>query len=635
MAKREVGIYFRAHDQASRQMRSLGLSTQTLTRQLMGLAKGGLAMAGIGGGLYGVVRIFRSLTEATMLQEKAERSLAAAVGMSTKHFEDYADAMQKRTVYGNEAILLEMAYGANLGITTDKLREATTAAMGLAERYQIDLRTAMMLVGRASQGQTQMLTRYGIILDDTATQEERFAQLLKIGADSFHLVEEAAATLEGRTQSLSERWGDIKKELGKPFAEAAVSSLERLIAAIEKTGEAVSQTSGFIQQTIEDATKPDVSLMPPAMGREMRRQPPLTLDPHAGPMRLTPSPAQLAEEALRQADIDAVDSLIRQYDPESRQEIMLQQFMRELPPGHTLALDRVVHGPPAPTEIDYEAFMDQLTQRTRDTTTEITSAWRRMSNDMTTSSQEAWDVRRRILEEERKKYEELFGEDSDLVPKWYREQKERLDIDKAIGGPKFMAGLGAGIEKMKLELPTLGKLGADIAETFRDGIVDSLADAVFEAKNLGDAFRELGRSMARMAAQWAMQQAVTTGMNALFAGGAEARVGHGGGRVGSLGTRRWVDSSVFAGAEVGHTGLAPRERPIIARDDEWLLTPEQMRAHRGDVAGERHDPEVRALLRELVDATRQQKLVVDPRPRLSPEDVLGVVADYRSRGGLI
>ncbi|MFA6790681.1 MAG: hypothetical protein WCR65_03825, partial [Parcubacteria group bacterium] len=227
-----------AFDRNSKRARTslydLQKQTASTNAALLRMAKQGLALAGLSGGLYGVVRLGRNMADAAMLQERAERSLSAATGENIEQFKNYASEMQKRTVYGDELILQEMAYGTNLGITTGKLKEAATAAMGLAERYQIDLRTAMMLIGRASQGQTQMLTRYGIVLDDTASQEQRFAQLLKIGAESFHLTEAAAASLEGKARSLGNRWGDVKEKLGAPIADFAISQLEKLVHAIEQ-----------------------------------------------------------------------------------------------------------------------------------------------------------------------------------------------------------------------------------------------------------------------------------------------------------------------------------------------------------------------------------------------------------------
>jgi hypothetical protein len=142
-------------------------------------------------------------------------------------------------------------------------------------------------------------------------------------------------------------------------------------------------------------------------------------------------------------------------------------------------------------------------------------AYRAMAADMDDSARESWAIRRDLLDKERAEYGK-FIEDKALLDQWYGEQKAKLDIgeDKASGS--MWAGMRAGVAEMKRDLPTIGELGADLAETFRDGMVNSLTDAVFEARNLGDALKEVGRGMAKMAFQWAMQQAVTGGMSAIF-----------------------------------------------------------------------------------------------------------------------
>ena len=89
----------------------------------------------------------------------------------------------------------------------------------LAARFRIDLASAMMLVGRASQGQTQLLTRYGIVIDQTLSDQDKFNELLKIGAESFHLAEEQARTAEGTFQQFHNAMSDIAEVIGGPLLE--------------------------------------------------------------------------------------------------------------------------------------------------------------------------------------------------------------------------------------------------------------------------------------------------------------------------------------------------------------------------------------------------------------------------------
>jgi len=124
----QVGLEFIARNKANAQISSFNRSIARMGRQM-------LAIAGVGGGLYAVKRGFDFMTKASMVQEQAERVLMAAVEGSITGFKAYAAEMQKLTIYGDEQILSQMAYAKNLGVTTDKLQEATTAAIGLAAKY--------------------------------------------------------------------------------------------------------------------------------------------------------------------------------------------------------------------------------------------------------------------------------------------------------------------------------------------------------------------------------------------------------------------------------------------------------------------------------------------------------------------
>jgi len=182
--------------------------------------------------------------KAYMEQEKADRLLQAALqktGSFTqtdfKRFQELASQLQKTTIYGDELTLSTMAYGHNLGIASGKLEEATRAAMGLAAKYRIDLQSAMKLIGRASQGQTQMLARYGIVLDESLSPQEKFNKLLEIGAGSFGLAEAEGKTLTGRLQILKNQAGELMEKFGAvmvPGLEAVVEKLKKVIDWLDK-----------------------------------------------------------------------------------------------------------------------------------------------------------------------------------------------------------------------------------------------------------------------------------------------------------------------------------------------------------------------------------------------------------------
>ena len=206
----------------------------------------------------GLVAALTWATKAAMKQVDAEIDLVAALkatGDATQENIDrlkkYASALQKTTTYGDEEILAQMAYAKNLGVTTDQLEGAAKAAIGLAATYKLDLSAAMMLVGRASQGQTQMLTRYGIVLKEGLTDQQKFNEVLRIGAEGFVLAEDAAKGARGTLTRLWNVIGDIAERIGGPLLKRLKEVADATLVWVSANEELIaSKTSEWIDKLI-------------------------------------------------------------------------------------------------------------------------------------------------------------------------------------------------------------------------------------------------------------------------------------------------------------------------------------------------------------------------------------------------
>lgn len=179
------------------------------------------------------------------------------------------------------------------------------------------------------------------------------------------------------------------------------------------------------------------------------------------------------------------------------------------------------------------------------------------------------------------------------------------DTEEALRRIQDIAENGAGADKFAAQIALAERAGKSFGETMREageGIADGLTDAIFEAENLADAMQALARQITRDFVNSQFRSMLTGGGNGgvfgaigswvggLF-GGTSAAVRHGGGKVGGPGQTRTVPAGVFAGAERRHGGgwLKPGERPVIALDDELVLT----QAMQGNIAD---------TIRQLVEA---------------------------------
>ncbi|HUX15929.1 MAG TPA: hypothetical protein VMW52_05615, partial [Phycisphaerae bacterium] len=234
MAKRNIDILIRAKDQASRQFGKVGNAADGLRRTMV--------RVGAAVGMYfsgrAVKQFLGGSLEAFGRQEKAVKTLGdtlALIGPEAAaqigDLQKFASGIQRITTMGDEAVLELAALAAGLGRLSGKaLKDATVAAIGLSRRLGIDTTAAMRLVARAAVGDTAMLARYGVKLDQTLSPQEKFNELLRMGAESFSIATGETATYIGRITQLKNAWGDVKEGVGGAIAknELVMKSLEDL-----------------------------------------------------------------------------------------------------------------------------------------------------------------------------------------------------------------------------------------------------------------------------------------------------------------------------------------------------------------------------------------------------------------------
>jgi len=236
MAKRSLDIVIKARDQASNKFRKVGGAASGMGKMLKGAGVAALAYFGA----RAIKDFVGSSMEAFGRQEAAVKSLSDALGLLGQNsaatmadMKAYAAEIQKQTVIGDEAVLEMMQMGAALGkLSGGGLKDATTAAIGLSRRLSIDTTAAMRLVSRAAVGDTAQLKRYGVVLTEGLSPQEKFNELLRIGADSFKLAQGETETYAGKMKQLSNTWGDMKERIGAALAPMISGIADALKAAI-------------------------------------------------------------------------------------------------------------------------------------------------------------------------------------------------------------------------------------------------------------------------------------------------------------------------------------------------------------------------------------------------------------------
>jgi len=173
-------------------------------------------------GLLGVAAGIGAVVYASAQQEEAETKLRAALEATGQYSDDVyrrlhdlAGEIQNVTVHGDELILGLQAQALNLGVTEDKMGEATRGAVGLATALEMDLNTALRYTALAMQGEYTVLQRYVPELRTAKEPAEKLAIVQRIMAQGFEQAAARAETLEGRVLQLKNRFGDLLQAIGE------------------------------------------------------------------------------------------------------------------------------------------------------------------------------------------------------------------------------------------------------------------------------------------------------------------------------------------------------------------------------------------------------------------------------------
>jgi hypothetical protein len=222
-------IVIKAKDEASKELDKLSKSLKENERMFSGMAKAGtVAFAGIGA--YSAIAI-KGAMGAEVAQKRLAHVLQTSSGASDEQVKSLiaqAEAMEKVGVVSADNINIMQEEAASFDLSTEAIKMLTPAAADFAVAlYGINpsaeqARQAMTGLGKASQGQLELLTKKGYILgkDSEAiikngTEHERMTEIIKIlGSNYQDLNTEMRNTAEGGMVGLSFEVGRLNDAVG-------------------------------------------------------------------------------------------------------------------------------------------------------------------------------------------------------------------------------------------------------------------------------------------------------------------------------------------------------------------------------------------------------------------------------------
>jgi hypothetical protein len=246
--------------------RELVISTQKIARALEGMEHGaeqatgrmGFMFSGMMGKLaaaFSAVAVVKFGVMSAKAYGETKRSadaLSASLGnvgitskAAMKEFDDFAVKLRDASGISKEAIFECLRLATNFGIFGEKAKETTKAAHALSLGLGMDLNSAMMLLVKASEGNTSALSKYGIQINKTGNAGKDFEKVLKKVDDTFGKLAGADGdNLITKTKALKEEWKELAVLIGKTLTPA----LEKALAVASKVLKALTPSKELIEE---------------------------------------------------------------------------------------------------------------------------------------------------------------------------------------------------------------------------------------------------------------------------------------------------------------------------------------------------------------------------------------------------
>jgi len=192
---------------------------------------------------------------AAQRQEDAVQRMNVALGGAGQYskeaaqgLQEFAHGLQQSTKYSEENVLEAGALIESLGkLDKDGLQQATRAAVNLSAALGIDLNTAASLVGRAAAGHIQTFTRYGLAIEQGATNAETFANTLKAIGSFGDVAGQQAMTYSGSVAQMSHSWEDAQKEIG-----GAVVQNQAVVDVLKEVSKITADVAEYIKENKQE-----------------------------------------------------------------------------------------------------------------------------------------------------------------------------------------------------------------------------------------------------------------------------------------------------------------------------------------------------------------------------------------------
>lgn len=230
---------------------------------------GALRLAGpisaVVGGFLSIQKGINEAVEDAKLTRQIEASLLAVGDASSDTVQgilDFADAIKDATGVSDDLVKSTFITAQNFGISTDKAKELTVAAIDLAAATGTDVESAVRLLGGTFDGTVGKLANYGEEFRNLTKEQLEAGDAIDIVSKKFGgSAAKDLDTFSGRLGQLSNSFGDFLKEIGKTVTESPAVQ-----AALSATAEGIDEVTEAIKRSKQEEESRDFSFGASVLG---------------------------------------------------------------------------------------------------------------------------------------------------------------------------------------------------------------------------------------------------------------------------------------------------------------------------------------------------------------------------------
>ncbi len=195
----------------------------------------------------------KAADESALAESKLSATLRSTGQFSGEYVENLkqiASQFQTLTGLSDEVILDTERQLIAFGASRQQIIPLTRTVLDLSAGLGTDLASATFLVSKALQGETQMLSRYGIQVTESATKTQQLAEIQeqvnqKFGGQAVARM----ATMGGQISLLKERYNDLQEAIG-----AAITNSDAFQTLLDQVSKLILDSTNFVS-TNKDAMK--------------------------------------------------------------------------------------------------------------------------------------------------------------------------------------------------------------------------------------------------------------------------------------------------------------------------------------------------------------------------------------------